>query len=143
MSPSISSWVRLPLDFFVDIGGGGGGGGGDIFCTIVIFCTTVLKRTCVAKFEVERSDDVDADFELLLLLSDNVDAERLHTTRCCNSPIGRLFALEVIVFADSFTVDPILTAVFGTTIGFAPVLAIIPGVVIVGALPVNDAARIF
>jgi hypothetical protein len=69
--------VRLLLVFFVDTGGGG------------IFCTTVLKRTFVAKFEVAISNDVDAAFELLLLLSDNVDAEELHTILCWNSPIGR------------------------------------------------------
>jgi hypothetical protein len=100
------------LVFFVVIGGGGGwaGDGGGVSCT------AVLKRTFLSEFEVAISDDVDADIELRLLLSDNVNAAKLHTTR--------LVALELIVFADSSFVDPIL-------------LAIITG------LFVKDAARIF
>jgi hypothetical protein len=47
-------------------------------------------------------------------------------------------------FDDGFSVvDPILIAFFGTISEFAPELAIITGIVIVGALSVKDAARIF
>jgi hypothetical protein len=48
----------------------------------------------------------------------------------------------LVFFADSsvLVVHPILTAVFGTTSRFAPKLTIITKEVIVGALPVKDAA---